>query len=102
MIAIIARVELGASDAESYVAAARNLVAPTLEEKGCQLYGMARDICEPNVVWIGEQWDSQEDLDNHLRSDHVQAFLAQVGTMEMTMDSRQYQYTSVGPVVMPE
>ncbi len=103
MLAIIARVELSKEDADAYVEAATKLVAPTREEPGCQFYGMARDICEPHIVWISEQWDSKEHLDAHLRAPHIQDFLTKVsGLNVLSMDDRQYECTSVGPVVMPE
>lgn len=103
MIAIIAKVELAAADADRYIAAARPLVAPTLKEQGCLLYAMARDICEPNVVWISEQWESQADLDAHLRTSHIKDFIATASTLEvLAMDARQYEVKSVGPVVMPQ
>ncbi len=103
MIAIIARVEIAAKDADQYVKLAQALVEPTRQEKGCEVYGMARDICDPNVVWITEQWDTQEDLDNHLRMPHIKDFLEKAGSLEvLSMDDRQYQYTSWAPVVLPE
>lgn len=103
MLAIIAKVELAAEDADRYIEAAQSLVAPTLKEKGCLVYGMARDICEPNVVWISEQWESQADLDAHLRTGHIRDFIAMSSTLKvLSMDARQYEVKSVGPVVMPE
>ncbi len=102
MIAIIARVEIAPKDADKYVTLAQDLVEPTRKEKGCEVYGMARDICDPNVVWITEQWATQEDLDNHLRMPHIKDFIAKAGELEvLAMDDRQYQYTSWAPVVMP-
>lgn len=103
MIAITARVELAPASVEDYVEAAKTLVEPTREEKGCQLYAMARDICDPSVIWISEQWEAQADLDAHLRSPHIKRFLEQTGVMEVvSLDARQYEVTSVGPVKMPE
>ena len=103
MLAIIARVELAAGDADAYVDAAGPLVAPTMEEGGCQWYAIARDICEPNVVWISEQWESKEALDNHLRQPQIKDFLEVVSALNiLSMETRQYEVASVGPVVMPE
>jgi quinol monooxygenase YgiN len=103
MLAIIARVELAAGDADAYIDAAKPLVVPTLQEPGCQWYAMARDICDPNVVWISEQWESQETLDTHLRTQHIKDFLEVVSALTVvSMEPRQYEVTSVGPVVMPE
>lgn len=103
MIAIIARVELAPGSVEAYVAAAQPLVAPTVDEPGCQWYAMARDICDPNVVWISEQWESQAHLDAHLRSDHIRRFLEATASLDVIgLEPRQYEVSSVGPVQMPE
>lgn len=101
MLAIIARMEINPGDMDRFVAAAQPLIAPTLEEKGCHVYAMARDICEENVVWISEQWESDEDLATHLRTPHIQEFVAITGSMIRSLDARKYEVSSVGPVEVP-
>lgn len=103
MLAIIARVELAPGSVDAYVTAAQKLVAPTLKEQGCQLYAMSRDICDPNVIWISEQWASKADLDAHLRCPHIQEFLQVTASLEVvSLEPRQYEISSVGSVQMPE
>ncbi|MFV0277581.1 MAG: putative quinol monooxygenase [Parahaliea sp.] len=103
MLAIIAKVTLGAGSVDDYIAAAQPLVAPTLEEPGCQWYAMSRDICDPNVIWISEQWESQEHLFAHLRTAHIKNFIEVTSRMEvLSLEARQYEVSSVGPVHMPE
>jgi quinol monooxygenase YgiN len=39
-------------------------VAESLRDApGCELYLISRSIADPDVIWIVEQWDSQELLD---------------------------------------
>ncbi|GAB3287484.1 putative quinol monooxygenase [Parahaliea aestuarii] len=103
MIAITARAEISSADADAFVEAARQIVEPTLKEAGCQWYAMARDICNSNVVWISEQWESQEHLFAHLRSAHIRQFMEKTASLEIiSLEPRQYEVTSVGPVQMPE
>lgn len=103
MIAITARVEISPADADAFVAAARQIVEPTLKEAGCQWYAMARDISDSKIVWISEQWESQEHLNAHLRSDHIKQFLENTSSLELvSLEPRQYEVSSVGPVQMPE
>lgn len=103
MIAISARVELAPGDIDSYVQAAAPVVPVTREEKGCLLYAMARDIREDNVIWISEEWETEEDLFAHLRSDHIREFLARTETLEIrAMEVRKYEVSSVGPLEMPQ
>ncbi len=103
MLAIIARLEINPDHVEDYVKAAVPGVALTREEKGCHLYSFSRDICEDNIIWICEQWESDEDLDAHLQSDHIREFLEATKNMEvLSMDARKYEVSSVGTVVPPE
>jgi quinol monooxygenase YgiN len=51
------------------------LIAPTRIEAGCVDYDLFRSI-EDSAVWMFlEVWRSQADLDAHVRSEHLQAFL---------------------------
>ena len=102
MIAIAARIVLNPAHVEAFIAEATKLVAPTLKEPGCTWYSFARDICEPNVLRISEEWESEDHLQAHLRAPHIKAFLAAISTLELLeMVSRQYEVTSVGPVSLP-
>jgi quinol monooxygenase YgiN len=55
------------------------------------------------VVWISEQWASQAQLDAHLKTAHVAAFLEACASLEiLDMEVRRYEVSSVGDLVMPE
>ena len=102
-LAIIARVSLSEASAPAYIEAIGQLTGPTRAEPGCDLYGIAVDVNDPTVVWISEQWDSQDALNEHLKTEHVQAFMAIAANLEiLDMDARQYEVSSIGPVVIPE
>jgi len=102
-IAVIARIVLSAESAPKYVEAAREMIGPTRAEAGCELYGMGPDISDPRVIWVSEQWASQEDLDAHLKAPHVQKFLARIADLDMLdIEVRSYAVDEVGTVVMPE
>jgi quinol monooxygenase YgiN/mannose-6-phosphate isomerase-like protein (cupin superfamily) len=54
-------------------------VAENLREvAGCELYVINRSIAEPDVVWVTEQWQSQEMLDAALDSDGARALIPEV------------------------
>ena len=103
MLAIIARYTFSDGDhAARFCEKAKAIVAPSRAEKGCNYYSFARDIQEDNVVWISEEWDSQEDLTAHLKADHIADFLAGLEGIQIVDEvSRQYEVSSVGPVQMP-
>jgi quinol monooxygenase YgiN len=102
-LAVIACITLTEDSAPRYVEAARAVIEPTRAEPGCERYAMGVDITDPTKVWVSEQWASQAALNDHLQTAHVQAFLAQLAELEIVdIDARQYEVSSVGPVVMPE
>lgn len=104
MIAITARIEFASiEDTDSYCALAKELIVPTREEPGCNRYTFSRDLADDKVVWIVEEWASDEDLTVHLKTDAIKKFLEQVASFEITdFDARKYKVSSMGPVIMPE
>ena len=102
-VSVIVRIQLSAESAPAYAEAAKAVVAATREEAGCQWYGIAVDVADPCVVWVSEQWASQADLDLHLKTPHVAAFLEACAALEiLDMEVRRYEVSSVGDLVMPE
>ena len=51
------------------------LIEPTRKERGCIGYDLFRSSENPAVWMFLETWRSQSDLDAHVRSAHLQAFL---------------------------
>jgi quinol monooxygenase YgiN len=102
-VSVIVRIQLSAESAPAYAEAAKAVVAATREEAGCQWYGIAVDVADPCIVWVSEQWASQADLDAHLKTPHVAAFLEACAALEiLDMEVRRYEVSSVGDLVMPE
>ena len=102
-VSVIVRIQLSAESAPAYAEAAKAVVAATRVESGCQWYGIAMDVTDPCVVWVSEQWASQADLDAHLKTPHVAAFLEACAALEiLDMEARRYEVSSLGDLVMPE
>jgi quinol monooxygenase YgiN/quercetin dioxygenase-like cupin family protein len=54
-------------------------VASALREvPGCELYVINRSSTEPDVIWVTEQWQSQERLDEALESDGARERIPEV------------------------
>lgn len=104
MLAIIAKYEFEDPEgASAFCEFAKHIVEPSRAEEGCIVYGFARDIEDDKVVWISEEWKSQEALTAHLKMDHIKEFLGNIADINIVGgDSRQYEVSSVGPVVMPD
>jgi quinol monooxygenase YgiN len=47
------------------------LVSPTHQESGCILYALHQGAENPARLVFIERWASQEELDAHLKSDHI-------------------------------
>jgi quinol monooxygenase YgiN len=67
--------------ADQVGAALADLAAATHGEQGCIMYSLQRGLQETNVFVTVEKWTSQEALEQHLHSAHVQAVLAQAGDL---------------------
>lgn len=55
-----------------------SLLAPTHNEPGCLNYDLHRPADTPALFLFHENWASKADLDQHLKSPHLQAALANV------------------------
>lgn len=51
------------------------LIAPTCAEAGCISYELFRSTEDPALWMLLERWRSPADLDAHIGSPHLQAFL---------------------------
>jgi quinol monooxygenase YgiN len=51
------------------------LIAPTCAEPGCIAYQLFRSADDPALWMLLEQWRSTADLEAHIDSPHLQAFL---------------------------
>lgn len=52
------------------------LVAPTHAEDGCILYSLHQGVDDKTRFAFVERWESQEQLQAHLGSDHIAALIA--------------------------
>ena len=55
------------------------LLSPTRAEPGCLLYDLYQSTEDPSVWVLIERWRDAADLDAHVQSPHMQAFLAGAG-----------------------
>ena len=103
MLAVIARIEISPNHIDQYIAAATAGIDATRAEPGCQQYAFSRDLLQPNVLWVSEQWESEAALQTHLRTPHVQKLLADTADLEIiSMDDRVYECDMYGRVTMPQ
>ena len=56
---------------DEFLAACDPCIQATNKEKGCIFYNCHQDLSDPTHIMFIEQWESIEDLETHLKSQHV-------------------------------
>jgi quinol monooxygenase YgiN len=51
----------------------------THQEAGCEHYSFAADLADPGRFHISERWSSQGEMDAHMASPHLAAFMGKLG-----------------------
>jgi quinol monooxygenase YgiN len=59
----------------------RVLLEPTRAEVGCSQYDLHQDLANPQAFYMIEQWSSDEALQAHDASTHIQHFRATAGDL---------------------
>lgn len=73
-VVAVLKAKPGAEDAMQQ--ALTGLVAPTRAEEGCLAYELYESAVEPGTFVTVERWRSQDDLDAHMKTDHIAAAMA--------------------------
>jgi quinol monooxygenase YgiN len=77
VLAVQAPIQPGKQDAATE--AARKMVTETRKEAGCLHYGFSWDVTDPCLLRVIEEWESQEALDQHMKSPHMAELSAALG-----------------------
>ena len=80
-------------------AAAREMMAETLKEKGCHAYSFTADLTDPTLMHLFERWESDEVLHAHFTTPHMARFQAALAKLApKVLEIQKYEISSVGPV----
>ena len=74
MIYVIATTQVKSDSREAFIKGARDCVAATRQEKGCQSYESHTSINDPNLFVVVERWESREDLNAHGKAPHMKVW----------------------------
>ena len=69
-----------------------SMIEPTENGRGCLSCRISRDIEDKNVFSLIEEWETREDLDNHIRSDRFSVLL---GTKSLLCEPQQIEIHTV-------
>ena len=66
----------------------RSLIEPTRVETGCISCGLYKDLHDPTIIIWVEEWNTQDDLERHLRSPQYKKILAAFDMSDSQPDMR--------------
>ena len=69
-----------------------SMIEPTENEKGCLSCHVFRDIEDKNVFSLRQEWETREDLDDHIKSDRFSVLL---GTKSLLCEPQQIEIHTV-------
>jgi quinol monooxygenase YgiN len=69
-----------------------SMIEPTENERGCLSCHVLRDIEDENVFSLINEWETHEDLDDHIRSDRFSVLL---GTKSLLCEPPQIEIYTV-------
>ena len=69
-----------------------SMIEPTENGRDCLSCHVSRDIEDKNVFSLIEEWETREDLDNHIRSDRFSVLL---GTKSLLCEPQQIEIHTV-------
>lgn len=75
---VIARIEVRPEAWEPFVAAAGHCIEATRREPGCLAYEIHESLTQPCRFVSYESWETRADIDRHMGSPHMLAFLETV------------------------
>ena len=66
----------------------RSLIEPTRVHTGCISCGLYKDLYDPDSIIWSEEWNTQDDLERHLRSPQYNKILAAIDMSDTQPDMR--------------
>ena len=70
MIKVVAKNFAKENKIDKILELAKELVEKTVKEVGCIKYEMYQNTKEPTELIMLEEWETEEDLNNHMSSEH--------------------------------
>ena len=92
MIVCTITLTVSEKDRRKVISSLLPVVGSTRVQPGCQVCSMLADVDDPRVLVLWEEWDTQENLDRHLRSPDYRLVIA---AMELSQEAPQINFSSV-------
>jgi quinol monooxygenase YgiN len=92
MIVSTIALSLSEGDRRKVIASLLPLIRSTRGQAGCRGCAVLTDVEDPRTLLLREEWDSQEQLDRHLRSEDYRLVLAAI---ELSQAAPQIRFDAV-------
>lgn len=86
MIKVIAKSIIKDGELEKVINLYDELVQKTRQEDGCISYELFQDINNENIVTIVEQWESEEHLEAHKKTEHFTRIVPQISDKRLNSE----------------
>ena len=74
----------------------RGALEPARVERGCLNYRLYEDVEDRNAFVLLEEWETQQDLERHIRTDNQRRLLA---LMDLLSEQPEWQFNTVSHTV---
>ena len=92
MIVCTITLTVSEKDRRKVISSLLPMIGSTRVQPGCQVCSMLTDVDDPRVLVLWEEWDTQKNLERHLRSSDYRLVLA---AMDLSRDAPQINFNSV-------
>jgi quinol monooxygenase YgiN len=76
MVIVMGTCKMAAGEIDRLIEPMRAQIEATRAETGCLHYAFSRDVLDPDLLQIGERWESNEAIEAHFQSLHMATFNA--------------------------
>jgi len=92
MILVTLRMTVRPEKRNDVLEAMRGMLEPTRVERGCLSYCLYKEVENRDALILVEEWETQEDLESHLRTDNQRRLLE---LMELSNEQPELRFNTV-------
>jgi quinol monooxygenase YgiN len=83
MIIVTGEVRFGEGEIDRLSAAMESNIRATRAEAGCARYAYSRDLLDPDLLHVIEEWSDEQAIDAHMQSPHMNELMGALGTAQI-------------------
>ncbi len=77
-------IDLDPANRDAAIEAFNEVMAPTLQEEGCEHYAFTADVNDPGRFHVSERWSSADAMNAHMATPHLAALMGKMGGLGVT------------------